>query len=187
MKVLRTWKLCSDDKINNTYVAVKSAAQKLYPQYFTDCEYYFFINSSKKCLGKCVYDYRKETLKNKESARCKTIVILLSRFVPVGDVLRVLIHEFAHAVSPLDNHSGEWKIKAESIGAVFGEKGFNTRCKNDEQARFNDSTGKTQNFKYAVVCQKCGRVAKREKLCKLITHPEKYRCAYCGGKFKRAF
>ena len=193
MKILRTWKKCCDAEINALYSAVKGVAEQLYPQYFYGCEYYFFINSSKKCLGKCVYDYNTETLIRShgkmiaDRIRNKSVVILLSRYVTEKkDVLRTLIHEFAHAVAPSGGHSAEWKVKAAAIGEKFGEVGFKSHCTKSEQLRFNGNSGVKQgDFKYAVLCEKCGRVAKREKMCKLIAHPEKYRCAYCGGKFKR--
>ena len=116
MKFLRTWKNCTDEKLNAIYRAVKAVTKELYPQYFVNCEYCFFVNSSKKCLGKCVYDYRMETVKKVHgkidsfNVRNKTVVILLSRYVTnEKDVLRTLIHEFAHAVTPFENHSATWR------------------------------------------------------------------------------
>lgn len=183
MKILRTWKVCENSEINAVYDAVKSAAERLYPQYFEKCEYYFFINSSKKCLGKCVYDFRPAQKGN------KAVVILLSRYVTQKrDVLRVLIHEFAHAVTPFQNHSAVWRSRAEKIGSQFGESDFRAYCKTDERVRFYENSGVGERtYRYVVRCEKCGRVAGRERLCNLILHPEKYRCARCGGKFKRVF
>ena len=47
-----------------------------------------------------------------------------------------------------------------------------------------EKTPAENDARYMVVCQNCGEVIYRIKRSPLITHPQKYRCAKCKGKFK---
>lgn len=40
-----------------------------------------------------------------------------------------------------------------------------------------------RSFKYKIVCPKCGQIIYRERLSKLVKHPEKFICGRCHSKF----
>lgn len=35
---------------------------------------------------------------------------------------------------------------------------------------------------YEIVCENCGRVVKRFRMCEIVEHPERYRCRVCHGR-----
>lgn len=195
IEVKRTWKKCTDEKINSIYNEVLETVKSMYPEYF-DCKLSFYIDNSTRALGRCIANYKRESLVSKwgfpnhfEYIRNDEVVILLSKYVtdPVT-AKRTLIHEFAHMVTPREHHSYYWENRAKIIGEKFGEvdiKRFaSSNDSNNFREQMNISGVKKPNKKYEVVCTGCGRIAKRTRMCDIIKHPENWNCGICGSHFK---
>lgn len=195
IEVKRTWKKCVDEKINNIYNEVLSVVKEMYPQYF-DCKLSFYIDSSTRILGRCIANYKRESLISRwgfpnhfEYIRNEEVVILLSKYVTDPTVAkRTLIHEFAHMVTPKEHHSHYWERRAERIGEKFGEVDIKRFASSNDSKSFREQMSisgvKRPDKKYEVVCTGCGRIAKRTRMCDIIKHPENWICGTCGSHFK---
>lgn len=106
-------------------------------------------------------------------------IIEISEFVldyPVDEIKNVVAHEIIHTCYGCFNH----KKKFKSYGEKLKPLGYNitTTYKGEEK------TPAEIEARYMVVCQNCGEVIYRMKRSPLVTHPQKYRCSKCKGKFK---
>ena len=193
----RTWKDCRDQKILAIFNEIKDEAQRLYPQYFENTIYRFYIDSSTKHLGRCAYEldtstvYSRYGFKNSfEFLRCKEVVILLSKYIKDETVIRsTLIHEFGHAVTPNEHHSRSWQNRTNKIGEKFGITNHERLANEDSSTEFRNNIKKSGAYvaknQYTVKCSCCGAVIHRKKMCSLIQHPWMWRCSKCNGTFKR--
>lgn len=92
----------------------------------------------------------------------------------------VIIHEILHAANRGEGHKGGWKRDAETIREYTGIK--INRCDSYENLGIERPV---RSSKYQVVCTKCGCEFGRDRMSKLIKHPEDYRCGACHGRLKR--
>lgn len=96
-------------------------------------------------------------------------------------VHEVILHEVLHATKNGMKHTGEWKYKANYVSNFTEFKV--TRCVNPEDAPAwyaQETAARLGGAKYQVVCPVCNKViATRSRMCKLIEHPERYRCGKC--------
>ena len=106
-------------------------------------------------------------------------IIEISEFVldyPVDEIKNVVAHEIIHTCYGCFNHQKRFKAYGEKLKAL-GYK-VTTTYKGEEK------TPAELDARYMAVCQGCGAVIYRIRRSPLITHPQKYRCAKCRGKFK---
>ena len=191
IEVKRTWKKCTDEKINSIYNEILETVKSMYPEYF-DCKLSFYIDSSTRSLGRCIANYKRESLISRwgfpnhfEYIRNEEVVILLSKYVTdPATAKRTLIHEFAHMVTPKEHHSYYWECRAERIGEKFGEKDLKRLASIDDSEIFNKQMEISGVKKLEVVCTGCGHIAKRTRMCDIIRHPERWTCGICGSHFK---
>lgn len=191
IEVKRTWKKCTDEKINNIYNEVLNTVKEMYPEYF-DCKLSFYIDRSTRTLGKCIARYKKESLTSKWGfpnhfgyIRNEEVVILLSKYVTDPVVIkRTLIHEFAHMVTPKEHHSSFWERRVELIGEKFGEVDLKRFASSSDLSSFREQIEISGVKRLEVVCTGCGHVAKRTRMCDIIRHPERWKCGVCGSHFK---
>lgn len=106
-------------------------------------------------------------------------IIEISEFVldyPVDEIKNVVAHEIIHTCYGCFNHQKRFKAYGEKLKALSYK--VTTTYKGEEK------TPAELDARYMAVCQGCGEVIYRIKRSPLITHPQKYRCAKCRGKFK---
>lgn len=197
IKKKRTWHDCEDQKVLAIFNEIKDEAKRLYPQYFENTVYKFYIDSSTSHLGRCAYELDTNTIYNKfgfqnhfEFLRCKEVVILLSKYIKDEKVIRsTLIHEFGHAVTPNEHHSRSWQNRTNKIGAKFGITGHERLADENSSAEFRNNIQKSgvakAKYQYTVKCTCCGKEVHRKKMCSLIQHPFLWKCGACGGAFER--
>ena len=94
----------------------------------------------------------------------------------------VIAHEIIHTVTGCFNHSPLFKVIAAQLNGM--RLGYYIQTKFSYSNYDNLERPERKLAKYAVVCQICGKQITRMKKSRVITHPEKYRCPYCGGKLK---
>ena len=187
----RTWKDCRDQKILTIFNEIKDEAQKLYPQYFKDTIYKFYIDSSTRHLGRCEYKLKDHTQWFYGSEpQCEEVVILLSKYVTDEKAIRsVLTHEWGHAVSPREHHSALWQTRTNRIGSKFGIKDASRFAEEDYCKNFSENIKQSGVYiaknQYTVKCTCCGAVVHRKKMCSLIKDPWMWRCGKCHGTFER--
>lgn len=98
----------------------------------------------------------------------------------LGDVIA---HELIHTIDGCFNHSAKFKSMAK-MASRFGyhvQTHFSYAYYNLE----NPNPKKPKEYKYIIECQTCHQQIRRVRKSKLIERPEHYRCAICGGTFKR--
>lgn len=193
----RTWKDCEDQKILAVYNEVMAEAKKLYPEYFEKTTYKFYIDSSTRHLGRCMWQYDKSTLCSERgfknhcgNIRCSEVVILLSKYLKdIKQITSVLVHEAGHAVTPGDHHSSLWFVRSNKIGEKF-KVSINGRLANEEEMldftkNIRKENGYKEQNKYTVKCKCCGREIHKKRMCSIIKEPKKWRCGVCNGSFER--
>lgn len=106
-------------------------------------------------------------------------VRLLSDDAPLDALRDTLFHELLHTAPNCMNHTGNWKQYAERLNKELGL--------NITRATTADSIGVPEDdrIRYRFVCRGCGTVQIRYRSCKFTNHPERYRCALCGGTFQQ--
>lgn len=97
--------------------------------------------------------------------------------VPDKSAESVMIHEMLHARHPEDHHGGMWSYEAAIVSRKLGYDIVRTST--------NEALGIESTGKYTVRCLKCGHEWRKNRMCKLIAHPEWHTHKGCGGKLQR--
>lgn len=91
------------------------------------------------------------------------------------DIRETLAHEILHTCPNCFNHQLQWKVYANKMKRAYG---YDINTTGNSVAM-----GITIPMKrnYVLVCQKCKREIIKERMCKVVKHPEKFHCR-CGGR-----
>ena len=96
-------------------------------------------------------------------------------------------HELLHTVEGCFGHRGKWKALAERVTRELA--GYTiARTTSAEAKGFEPDVPTTPRepvYRYALRCERCGQVIRRQKASKVILYPWRYRCTKCGGRFRR--
>ncbi len=104
-------------------------------------------------------------------------------------IKQTIAHELIHTCRECMNHGNRWKYYAAIMNKSYGYE--IKRTATDEEmgmmvSSATDAYKKTQeNYKYTIVCNRCGYVFHRKRMSEVVKHPENYRCGKCGGTLKR--
>lgn len=107
---------------------------------------------------------------------------ILNDKVDNNAVMCVIIHEILHACKDGDAHTGAWKQYAAMVNQKYPQYKISRLT---PASRFGLEKEQTEKMKYAIKCTKCGNMHYSSRLSNTIKNPSGYRCAICGGKFKR--
>lgn len=90
-----------------------------------------------------------------------------------------ICHELIHTLPDCQDHGYLFQHYANVMNKTYGYSVQTKGCidSNGKQARM----GKPQ-FKYKVVCTKCGASASYYRASKVVYNPERFRCGRCGNK-----
>lgn len=127
---------------------------------------YEFNGRAKKRLGCCKKTYQGGTLGFK--------IEISNRLMTSEEkkIKEVLIHEILHTCKGCFDHGQRWKHYARIMNKVYG---YNI-------SRTADAGAVEDEYKYKIICQRCGIVSYRIRKTKVIDQPENYRCSKCGGR-----
>lgn len=90
-----------------------------------------------------------------------------------------IIHELIHTCPGCMNHGHEWKRRADRVNRMLG---YNVqRVTESEKLESAGVELKRREFKYALVCEKCGAEIKRKRWSSALENPSAYRHSGCGG------
>lgn len=98
------------------------------------------------------------------------------------ELTEVLLHELLHTCPGCMNHGVKWKGYVKQINDKYGYK-ITTTVKRKLPGEESEQT-KVMDYKYVIICKKCGAKAYRKKKSKLVENVNNYRCGKCGGKLK---
>ena len=98
-----------------------------------------------------------------------------------------IAHELLHTVEGCVGHRGKWKALAEKVTRELPGYSISRLTSAEAKGFHAEQTDEVSapKYRYALVCERCGQVIRRQKASKVIRSPWRYRCAKCGGKFRR--
>lgn len=89
-----------------------------------------------------------------------------------------IMHEILHTCKGCFNHGAPWKAVANKINKAYPKYNIK-RCTSFEEKGIKME--ETNNFKYTVICEKCGQQFFYERAGKVVQNPKSYHCP-CGGE-----
>lgn len=99
-----------------------------------------------------------------------------------------LAHETIHTLAGCFNHGNNFLIAGRKLSTLYS--GINIQRTLNDPGYISWLNNKKpyipreqRNFKYKIVCPKCGQIIYRERLSKLVKSPEKFRCGRCHSQF----
>lgn len=95
----------------------------------------------------------------------------------IKDVKDTLAHEILHTCPDCLNHQLQWQIYARKMNKEYG---YNIK-RSGSSVAMGIIVPKVRN--YVLVCKKCGQEIVKERMCKVVKYPERFRCK-CGGKLE---
>lgn len=168
-----------DYRLKDDYEIAKSICEK----YVGECGYnpldvtdVIISNKMTRNLGVCEWDTR--TGKSK----IKISYSLVDKKYPRKLRQATLIHELLHAYFPKEHHKGRWSKFAKVISQ---NTDYNIERLADSEELSALQTVRKNDYKYVVVCERCGREVKKTRMCSIVRYPQNWRCGKCGGTFKR--
>ena len=201
--IKRTWKRCTNEKVNKIFQDILDKAIELYPGYFRNIKPTLYIIDSTTWLGFCSVEYPDNIPRNcyggydahiwnpdQNIFQYKDAVILLNRRIMNDErsVIKTLVHEMAHYVTPLEHHSNLWETRMNKIGKFFDVSCTSGRfCDSETSKVLKSFKGGRQKEKpkYMVRCVNCGRIVERKRMCSIISTPFLWHCGHCNGSFER--
>ena len=92
-----------------------------------------------------------------------------------------IMHELLHTCRGCMKHTGKWAELAKKVNEAYGYSIKRAATPSDNIIPWELQTPP----KYVIKCMGCGEIVLRQKKSPLVEHPERYRCAKCGGKLHR--
>jgi predicted SprT family Zn-dependent metalloprotease len=135
-----------------------------------DIDFHIKIVQAQSFLGQCVRY-------NKTKARIKLSTMLL-KYGTEQEIRETIMHELLHATLNTKGHDTEWYRKANIINNEYDYHIART-------SSLQNYTKDEGNFKYCLVCKKCGQKIFRNKMSVFVRNPNHFSCGKCGGKFER--
>ena len=139
---------------------------------------------STECWGKCILKANKRT-KEVLSAEIRLNKVLCDGKAEHSYPLRnTIVHELLHSATPFANHGRAWKELASKVNNALS---YSITVNSDYRDYGLSIRKEIKKEKlYIIRCEKCGQEIKRQRLCKTITHLNKYSCGKCGGNLRLA-
>lgn len=94
-----------------------------------------------------------------------------------------IMHELIHTVNGCHGHTGLWAEIAAKVNRRLPQYTIKRTTSSAEKGI--DEAPCIRTAQYAIRCINCGHEYTREKMTKVIQHPESYRCSYCNGRLER--
>ena len=104
-------------------------------------------------------------------------------------IKQTIAHELIHTCRGCMNHGERWKYYAAVMNQRYGYEIKRTATDEEMGVKISSSSEgymkKQENYKYRIVCMRCGYVFHRKRMSEVVKHPENYRCGKCGGTLRR--
>lgn len=98
-------------------------------------------------------------------------------------IKNTIIHEILHCLPDCNNHGKIFQNYAKLINKKLGYNISTLGNKEEDYKKSNlNFEENNKNYKYKIICQKCGVMFYRQRLKKDLT--KNYRCSRCGGKLE---
>ena len=97
-------------------------------------------------------------------------------------IKNTIIHEMIHCFPYCNNHGKEFKKYSNYINERLDYNITRLGNKKEDFKKSNQEYKEENNYKYKIVCKKCGYVYLRKRLKKNFF--KNYRCGICNGKLE---
>ncbi len=98
----------------------------------------------------------------------------------------VLAHELIHTVPYCQNHSARFKKWMMYVNSALPGYHIQVYFRYEDYGLENPREAmKTEDYPYLIECEQCHAQIGRLKKSNLVSHPQRYRCANCGGRLIR--
>lgn len=108
---------------------------------------------------------------------------LLQDSVSDQAVKDTIAHELLHTVPGCLKHTGKWKNFATAVNARLA--GYNIKRAESHEDKGMEAPPTETHYRYLLKCSGCGMEVPRQKKSAVVMHPERFRCARCGGILTR--
>lgn len=108
---------------------------------------------------------------------------LLQDVISDQAVKDTIAHELLHTIPGCLKHTGKWKQLATAVNARL--PGYNVKWAESYEDKGLQSPPRENHYRYLIKCNGCGMEVHRQKKSAVVVHPERFRCARCGGTFAR--
>ena len=129
----------------------------------------------KKSFRKYIVKY--ENFKKYEIEISKWVLDLDEKIIK-----NTIFHELIHCIPYCNNHGKEFKKYAKLINEKLGYNITRVGNKKEDFANSNIEYEESEQYRYKIICKKCGNNFYRKRLNKNFT--KKYRCSKCLGKLE---
>ena len=135
---------------------------------------------AKKRWGRCHY-------RSKTACEIEISDRLLQDDVDDQAAKNTIMHELIHTIrdkngKAANKHTGLWLRIAEDVNGRLPQYTIKRVTSSEEKGV---APAKVAQVNYIVRCEHCGKEYRRERMSKVIAHPEKYKCGVCGFKLTR--
>lgn len=105
---------------------------------------------------------------------------------PYDTIMNTILHELLHTINGCMNHGKKWKSYAAIIEKHYPEYHITRTASYESEGVCAESIAEMRvPKKYAVVCEKCGKICKKyARLSGAAKNPSRYTHSVCGGKLK---
>ena len=98
-------------------------------------------------------------------------------------IKNTIMHEIIHCLPYCNNHGKEFKKYATYINEKLGYNITRLGNKEEDYKKSNlEYKEKINNYKYKIICNKCGQIIYRQRFRKELIN--NYRCGKCGGTLR---
>ena len=136
---------------------------------------------AKKRWGQCKYT---------SATTCSISIAerLLQDHVDDQAVKNTIMHELIHTISAgngkhASGHTGRWKEIAAVVNYRLPQYTIKRTTSSAEKGI--EPIVREKRIEYTIRCTHCGKEYHRERMSKLVSQPERYRCGNCGHKLER--
>lgn len=165
---------------NDLLTILKKQFDFLNIPYSTNIDYNVYSMRDSCSLGRC------EVTRNRITREISKYRIFLSKVcftMKPKYLMDTLAHELIHTCKGCDNHDVLFIKYASMLNKAYGYNIKVNADRNDEKDSYIINA-MTDSAKYQVQCQKCGTITSRNRVSRVIEHPEYFTCK-CGGNLKR--
>ena len=146
-----------------------------------DTDYFeVYISNTKSCYGYNVKKYGRHEIH------------ISSNYLnaPEEEIRTVICHEVCHSVKGSTGHDAVWRRAVKAMRSVYdymnADYHLNLHPYGDSRRYAEHTTMESviTDYKYTLICTKCGYEFHYKRLTNAIKHPSNYKHTTCGGSLK---
>lgn len=173
----RNWKKVTSGRLFGLYLEVIHYAQALGLMSPTGEVPPLYTRKSVRTFGACFSS-------RNQNGTCDCAIVLNEILIKYSDdqIRKVIVHEVAHAIHPLEHHSRSWRRDANRLGKRWGYVVEVRNSDGELSAALNTMKEGRRKYRYELYCTRCGATWKYTRMSKAVKFPQKYECTHCKSR-----